>query len=165
MILGKRTAMAISAVIIGIIVGAFIIAAVINPLPGQMVPKVAFGSKVIAPANAIELNVTHIQLTDDARGQSLQWACFSLSVTFQGNSSGSVDLGDLSWSGNETDWLTIMPGYELGIRSNPGNVSAMRVGDVLCLRAIDGIAAGSWHFSLDYFPPGAESGHADVSVQ
>ena len=162
MILGKRTAIAISAIIICIVVGAFILATVINPLPGQTVPKVAFGSKVTA--NVIELNVAHIQQTDAASGQSLQWACFSLSVTYQGNSSGSINLGDLSWSGNETDSLAVMPGYELSIRSAPGNVSALRVGDVLSLHAIDVLAAGTWHFTLDYFPPGTESGHADVNV-
>jgi len=156
--------MAISVAIICIIVGAFVIAAVVNPLPGQMVPKVAFSSKVIISENMVELNVTRIQQTDDAGGRSLQWSCFSLQVTSLGNSSNAVNLGDLSWSGNETEWLSIMPGYELSIRSSPGNVSAMRVGDALCLRGIDGLGTGSWHFSLDYFPPGSQSGQADVRV-
>jgi hypothetical protein len=162
--LGKRTAYAISAVIIAIIVGAFIFATVIAPLPAQQVPKVALNSKVDAAPSAIELKVKTIQLPDDQNSMSLQWACFSLSILLPTNSSGTVNLGLLTWSGNETEWLSIMPGYEIGIQSTAGNVSGMRVGDIIIIRADSVLAPGAWHFKLDYFPPAGESCKIDVSV-
>jgi hypothetical protein len=164
MILGKKTAYAISAAIICIIAGAFIYATVISPMPVQDVPKVALISEVNAEKSEVDMQVTHIQLPDDPGRQSTQWACFSLSLQPPANSSISVNLGDLVWSGNETGWLTLWPGYELAVKSTPGNVSGMRVGDVICVRASGLISPGEWQFVLTYFPPGSESGRTSVSI-
>jgi hypothetical protein len=165
MILGKKTAYAISAAILCVIVGAFIYAAVINPIPAQQVPRVVLTPSIDAGSLQAELEVARIQLPEGPSRQSMQWACFSLSLQPPDNSSIAVNLGDLVWAGNETGWLSLWPGYELCIKSTPGNVSGMRVGDVICMRATDPLTVGQWQFVLSYFPPGMESGRTSITIQ
>jgi hypothetical protein len=164
MLLSKRTALALSVAIVCVMAGAFIYALVINPMPAQSVPKVGLEARADNSSASVQLTVTRIQLPSDPGRQSLQWSRFSLSMALPGNATGTVNLGDLAWSGNETDRMSIMPGYYIAIRSSPGNVSGMRVGDVISICSSPDLREGEWRFSLVYFPPGSESSSAGIHV-